>query len=103
MIEQSLRDVVPPGGSLPADTAALSHELHDLGERIDAAFMLYRNGEHVAGSTGGLIEALGLVGPLMDPEAYHRIAIHGEASASAQDPRARWRAASDTAPCASRT
>ncbi len=86
MIEQSLRDVVPPGASLPGDTASLSHELHDLGERIDAAFMLYRNGEHMAGSTGGLIESLGLVGPLMDPEAYHRIAIHGEASASAAGP-----------------
>ncbi|MEP7105892.1 MAG: hypothetical protein ABI838_08600, partial [Chloroflexota bacterium] len=86
MIEQSLREVVPPGASLPADPVSLSRELHDLGERIDAAFMLYRNGEHVAGSTGGLIEALGLVGPLMDPEAYHRIAIHGEASASAAGP-----------------
>jgi len=86
MIEQSLRDVVPPGASLPADTAALSHELRDLGDRIDAAFMLYRNGAHIAGSTGGLIEDLGLVGPLMDPGAYHRIVIHGEASASAPGP-----------------
>ncbi len=86
MIEQSLRDVVPPGGSLPANADSLAGELHDLGERIDAAFMLYRNGEQVAGSTGGLIEALGLVGPLMDPEAYHRIAIHGEASAAAAGP-----------------
>ena len=86
MIEQSLRDVVPPGGSLPADTAALSREVHDLGERIDAAFMVYRNGAQIAGSTGGLIEASGLVGPLMDPEAYHRIGIHGEASASAAGP-----------------
>src|SRR6185369_16943328 len=39
MIEQSLRDVVPPGASLPADTVLLAGQLHDLGERIDAAFM----------------------------------------------------------------
>jgi len=82
MIDQSLRDVISPGTSLPADTAALSRELHDLGERLDAAFLLYRNGEQLAGSTGGLLEALGLVSPLMDPEAFYGGAFHGEASAA---------------------
>ena len=82
MIDQSLRDVISPSTSLPADTAALSRELHGLGERLDAAFLLYRNGEQLAGSTGGLLEALGLVSPLMDPEAFYRGAFHGEASAA---------------------
>lgn len=82
MIDQRLRDVISPGTSLPADTAALSRELHALGERFDATFLLYRNGEQLAGSTGGLLEALGLVSPLMDPEAFYRGAFHGEASAA---------------------
>ncbi len=82
MIDQSLRDVISPGTSLPADTAALSRELHRLGERLDATFLLYRNGQQLAGSTGGLLEALGLVSPLMDPEAFYRGAFHGEASAA---------------------
>lgn len=86
MIEQSLHDVVPAGGMLPAADSALSVDLRTLGDRVDAAFALYRSGVEVAGSTGGLIEALGLVGPLMDPEAYHRIALHGEAVASGDGP-----------------
>lgn len=82
MIDQSLRGVVQPGTSLPSDTTALSRDLHALGERLDAAFILYQDGEQLAGSTGGLLEALGLVSPLMDPEAFYRGAIHGEASAA---------------------
>lgn len=81
-IDQRLRDVISPGTSLPADTAALSRELHGLGERLDATFMVYRNGAQLAGSTDGLLEALGLVSPLMDPEAFYRGAFHGEASAA---------------------
>ena len=37
-------------------------------------------------STGGLLEALGLVEPFMDPDAFHRIAIDGEAVATAPGP-----------------
>ncbi|HEV8150655.1 MAG TPA: ATP-binding protein [Gemmatimonadales bacterium] len=85
-IEQSLRDVVPAGGALPAAQPALGEELRGLGKRVDADFALYRDGQHVAGSTGGLLEALGLLSPFMDPEAYHRIAIDGEAVASAAGP-----------------
>jgi signal transduction histidine kinase len=86
MSEQSLRDVMPASGALPAAQPALGEELSGLGNRVDADFALYREGQHVAGSTGGLLEALGLLSPLMDPEAYHRIAIDGEAVASAAGP-----------------
>ncbi len=86
MIEQSLRDVVPASGSLPAGEAELEGELRVLGQRMDADFTLYRDGEYVAGSTGGLLEALGVVGPLMAPPAYHRILIHGDDVASADGP-----------------
>lgn len=86
MIEQSLRDVVPASAALPAVAPALASELRALGNRVDADFGLYREGQHVEGSTGGLLESLGVLGPLMDPGAYHRITIDGEAVASADGP-----------------
>lgn len=86
MIEQSLRDVVPGRSALPAGRPALDQELGALGNRVDADFELYRDGADVAGSTGGLLEALGLLAPFMDPLAYHRIAIDGEMVASGDGP-----------------
>ncbi len=38
-------------------------------ERSDADFLLYREGQLRAGTSGGLLESLGLVSPVMDPEA----------------------------------
>ncbi len=86
MIEQSLRDVVPGSAALPASRPALDRELLALGNRVDADFALYRDGAHLAGSTDGLLEALGLLPPFMDPDAYHSIAIDGEAVASSDGP-----------------
>lgn len=86
MIEQSLRDAVPAGRALPAGEPALGPELRALGSRADADLVLYRDGQHLAGSTDGLLEALGLVSPVMDAEAYHRIAIDGEAAAASDGP-----------------
>ncbi len=86
MIEQSLRDVVPGNSALPAGRPELDQELVALGNRVDADFELYRDGVDVAGSAGGLLEALGLLAPFMDPVAYHRIAIDGEMVASAEGP-----------------
>jgi len=86
MIEQSLRDVVATSDALPAAEPALTAALRQLGERVDADVALYRDAEQVAGSTGGLLEALGILGPLADPEAFHRIVIHGDAVASAEGP-----------------
>lgn len=86
MIEQSLRDVVPPRGALPASDSILAPELRVLGDRVDADLALYRDGEHVAGSSGDLLESLGILGPLMDPMSYHRIAIDGDMVASAEGP-----------------
>ena len=86
MIEQTLRDVVPGSTALPAAPPALERELDSLGDRVDADFGLYRDGLHLASSTGGLLEALGLMPPLMDPDAFHRIAIDGEPVASTPGP-----------------
>jgi hypothetical protein len=86
MIEQSLRDVLPSSAALPAAGPALGEELRALGNRVDADFAVYREAMHVAGSTGGLLEALGLLGPFMNPEAYHQIFLHGEVVASADGP-----------------
>jgi signal transduction histidine kinase len=86
MIEQSLRVIAPPTASLPAADTALAAELRSLSDRADAALALYRDGALVAGSTGGLLETLGIVGPLMEGTAYHRIAIHGDDVAAAEGP-----------------
>jgi signal transduction histidine kinase len=86
MIEQSLQDVVPANAVLPASHPALDEQLRALGNRVDADFGMYRDGAHVAESTGGLLGALGLLPPFMDAEAYHRIAIDGEVVASSDGP-----------------
>lgn len=85
MIEQTLRDIVPPGAALPA-LPDLDGALDSLAERIDADLALYRAGEHIAGSSGELLEALGILPPLMDAEAYHAIEIHGGEVASTRGP-----------------
>jgi len=85
MIEQTLRDIVPPGMVLPA-LPDLGGALDSLAARIDADLALYRTGGHVAGSSGSLLEALGVLPPLMDPEAYHAIEIHGGEVASMRGP-----------------
>ncbi len=85
MIEQTLRDIVPPGVALPP-APDLGGALGSLAERVDADLALYQAGEHVAGSSGGLLEALGVLPPLMDPEAYHAIEIHGGEVASTRGP-----------------
>lgn len=86
MIEQSLRDVVPNSVALPAAVPVLAEELHALGNRVDADFGVYRDGAYLAGSTGGLLESLGLLAPFMDPGAFHQIALDGEMVASSDGP-----------------
>ena len=85
-IEQTLRDVLPARAELPATEPALTAELHALSERMDADFVLHREGRSSGGTDGGLLEALGLVAPLMDPEAFHRIVIDGAAVTTAAGP-----------------
>jgi len=86
MIEQSLRVIAPPTATVPAADTALAAELLALSDRADAALGLYRDGALVAGSSGGLLEALGILGPLMEGPAYHRIVLHGDDVASAEGP-----------------
>jgi signal transduction histidine kinase len=86
VIEQSLRLVGPPGGALPAHDPDLTRELETLGDQADAALALYRDGAYVAGSTGLLLQSLGVLGPLMEEAAFHRIGLHGEDVASSEGP-----------------
>jgi signal transduction histidine kinase len=86
MIEQTLRDIVPPGAAIALRSPDAGSELATLAERVDADLALYRAGVHVAGSSGGLLEAVGILPPLVDPEAYHTIELHGGEVASAAGP-----------------
>ena len=85
-IEQALRDVLPAGAELPRADPELSAELQSLGNRMDADFLLYREGRLIAGPSRGLLEALGVVSPLMDPDAFHRVVIDGAAVATSPSP-----------------
>ncbi len=76
-IEQTLRDVMPPRATLAADSAAMTDELLALSDQSDADFLVYRDGELQLGTSGGLLQSLGLVSPVMDPAAYHRLVIDG--------------------------
>jgi signal transduction histidine kinase len=76
-IEQTLRDVLPARAILPADSAGLAAELSGLADRNDADFAVFRDGLEFAGTSGGLLESLGLMSPVMDPEAFHRLVIDG--------------------------
>lgn len=85
-IEQTLRDVLPARATLPADSAGLADALSGLAERSDADFAVFRNGLEFAGTSGGLLESLGLMSPVMDPEAFHRLVIDGAAVTTGPGP-----------------
>jgi signal transduction histidine kinase len=76
-IEQTLRDVLSGRATLSSDSAAVAEQLQELTNRIDADFVLYREGQKVAGTSGGVLESLGLIAPVLDPETFHRLVIDG--------------------------
>jgi signal transduction histidine kinase len=85
-IEQTLRDVLSPRATLPGDSVHLANELGVLSERTDGDFVAFRDGLRIAGTRGGLLETLGLVDPVMDPEAFHRLVIDGAAVTTGPGP-----------------
>ena len=86
VIAQVLRDAAPSGAVARNAGAPLDRVLGELGERVNANLALYRDGRLVASSSRGIFEELGLLSPLMDPAAYHRIALDGDVSAEADGP-----------------
>ena len=78
LILQTLRDASSAaGGILRSPDVRLAPELQDLSRRMDADLGLYAGGRLEAVSAEILAD-LGVLSPLMDPTAYHLLAIDGE-------------------------
>jgi signal transduction histidine kinase len=78
LITQTLRDAVLTGGGLVrGGSPAPDERLRELSRRIDADLALYLGGR-LAGTSTQVLEDLGVMPQLMDPDAYHALAIDGE-------------------------
>ncbi|MBA3556385.1 MAG: hypothetical protein H0W29_16755, partial [Gemmatimonadales bacterium] len=78
LITQTLRDaVLTAGGSLRGGGPAMEDRLRELSRRIDADLALYRGGRLTSSSTP-VLEDLGVLGQLMNPEAFIALALAGE-------------------------
>jgi len=78
LITQTLRDaVLTAGGLIRGDSPAPGEQLRELSRRIDADLALYVGGRLAATSTQ-VLEDLGVMPQLMDPDAYGALAIDGE-------------------------
>jgi signal transduction histidine kinase len=78
LITQTLRDaVLTAGGVLRGGTPAPDDRLRELSRRIDADLALYLGGR-LAGTSTQVLEDLGVMPQLMDPDAYDALAIDGE-------------------------
>jgi two-component system nitrogen regulation sensor histidine kinase NtrY len=77
LITQTLRDAVLTAGEILRGGAPPPARLQDLSRRIDADLALYRGGA-LAGTSTAVLEDLGVVGQLMDPDAFESLALDGE-------------------------
>jgi signal transduction histidine kinase len=78
LITQTLRDaVLTAGGLVRGGSPAPDDRLRELSRRIDADLALYLGGR-LAGTSTQVLEDLGVMPQLMDPDAYHALAIDGE-------------------------
>jgi two-component system, NtrC family, nitrogen regulation sensor histidine kinase NtrY len=80
VVTQALRDVLASDAELAADGPTLPERLAAVGSRSDVELGVYRGGRLVA-ATSPILESFGLLPPLMDPQAYHDLAIDGERDA----------------------
>ncbi len=86
VIAQTLRDAAP-GATLPLVAGVgLDQALEQLSERVDANLVLFKEGRLIASNGGGVFEDFGLVNPLVDPAAFHRIQLDGEPTAVTDGP-----------------
>jgi signal transduction histidine kinase len=77
LITQTLRDAVLTAGGILRSGAPPAERLSDLSRRIDADLALYQGGT-LAGTSTAVLEDLGVVEHLMDPDAYEALALEGE-------------------------
>jgi signal transduction histidine kinase len=85
-VEQTLRDVMPNRAMLSSDPTVAAPQLRQLVDRADADFVLYVEGREIAETSGGLLASLGLIGPVLDPDAFHRLVIDGAEVTTQQSP-----------------
>ncbi|HEU4588938.1 MAG TPA: ATP-binding protein [Gemmatimonadales bacterium] len=86
LITQTLRDaLLGVGGLERAAPTQLNSQLRELSRRIDADLALYRGGSLVAASAP-VLEDLGVVGRLMDPEAFRVLALRGQLELTREGP-----------------
>ncbi len=77
LIAQSLRDPALAAANLDSLDRSADSTLRLLGDRINADLALYRGGSFVAASAP-ILRELGVLGPLMDPDAYQALALEGD-------------------------
>src|SRR5438552_4061774 len=78
LIGQTLRDAAAAAGALAAERgAAIGRSTVELGNRLDAALWLYRDGV-LAGTSAPVLAELGVVDPFLAPDAFVRLALRDE-------------------------
>jgi signal transduction histidine kinase len=76
VITGTLRDAVLSSGRLLGGETPTSERIRELSRRIDADLALYQGGTLMTTSTP-VLEDLGIVGQLMDPQAFTALALEG--------------------------
>jgi two-component system nitrogen regulation sensor histidine kinase NtrY len=77
LITQALRDAVLTAGGILRNEASPPERLQELSRRIDADLALYKGGT-LAGTSTAVLKDLGVLGQLMDPDAFTALALEGE-------------------------
>jgi len=78
LISQTLRDAAATAGAVVSDRpAAVARSIVELGDRLDADLWVFRDGV-LAGTSAPVLGELGLVDPLLAPDAFVRLALRDE-------------------------
>ncbi|HSJ76761.1 MAG TPA: ATP-binding protein, partial [Gemmatimonadales bacterium] len=77
LITQTLRDAVVAGNGAFRTETPRPDRLIRLSRRLDADLALYQGGV-LTGTSNGILEDLGIMGQLMDPRAFARLALEGD-------------------------
>ncbi len=86
LISGTLRDALRSSGVLATrDSAYGAHELEALGQRMDADFGLYGGGR-LTSTSARILQDLGVLGELMDPDAFRQLAFGGQLEVTRDGP-----------------
>ena len=78
LINGTLRDALRSSGVLATrDSAYGAHQLEALGQRMDADFGLYGGGR-LTSTSARILQDLGVLGELMNPDAFRQLAFGGQ-------------------------